>query len=107
MLSTWSASVIGLSTGTLSGTVLPFSTIGGNPSLIFPGATDASPTSDRIASSIAASLAAVGLASGASTIPAAAAKTTRRVGFASCACSLTGDPPSPASGPLYGRDGGH
>jgi len=36
MLATWSASVIGLSTETVSGTVLPFSTIGGNSSLTLP-----------------------------------------------------------------------
>src|SRR5437764_18744 len=43
MAFTWSASVIGLSTETVSGTVLPFSTRGGMSSVTLPGRTGASP----------------------------------------------------------------
>src|SRR5882724_8999795 len=84
MLATWSASVIGLSTETVSGTVLPFSTIGGNSSLTLPRFIAASPTSARIASSIAAEVAAAGAASGVKPKPAAANRIRRRVGKAPC-----------------------
>src|SRR5215472_9445624 len=81
MLSTCSASVIGLSTDTASGTVLPFSTIDGNSSLTLPGCGSASPTTRRIASFMAASVALAFGARGASPAPAAkVSKIRRRVG---------------------------
>src|SRR5947209_17690134 len=57
MLLTWSASLIGLSTLTVIGTVLPFSTMGGRSSRTLPWRTTASPTSSRIAALIAAGVA--------------------------------------------------
>src|SRR5215469_4091851 len=81
MLSTCSASIIGLSTDTASGTVLPFSTIDGNSSLTLPGCGSASPTTRRIASFMAASVALAFGARGASPAPAAkVSKIRRRVG---------------------------
>src|SRR5215467_13936889 len=80
MLSTCSASVIGLSTDTASGTVLPFSTIDGNSSLTLPGCGSASPTSPRIASFMAASVAPTGRAAGASPTATAVNRIRRRVG---------------------------
>src|SRR6516162_3365400 len=80
MLVTRSAPLIGLSTVTVSGTVLPFSTIGGNSSFTLPRSIVASPTSARIASSIAAGVAAAGRANGARLKPAAVSSTRRRVG---------------------------
>src|ERR1700730_8394475 len=103
MLSTWSASVIGLSTDTVSGTVLPFSTIDGNSSLTLPGVTGACPIKSRIASAIAASVAPAAGASEASPAPAAANRIRRRV----CRTVPTEEPPpqpSPARG--GGRDPG-
>src|SRR6476646_1539592 len=49
MLLTWLSAVIGLSTLTVIGTVLPFSTSGGISSLTLPVRTAASPTTFRIA----------------------------------------------------------
>src|ERR1700730_142505 len=101
MLSTWSAWVIGLSTDTVSGTLLPVSTIEGNSSLTLPGATGASPIKSRIASAIAASVAPAEGASEASPAPAAANRIRRRV----CRTAPTEEPPpqpSPARG--GGRD---
>ena len=77
---TWSASVIGLSTDTVSGTVLPFSTIGGNSSFTLPGSSGASPISSRIAAAIASSVAPAGGTNEATPMPAAADRTRRRVG---------------------------
>ena len=52
MLRTWSACVIGLSTVTVTGTVLPFSTRGGMSRITLPGRTGPSPAKARIAASI-------------------------------------------------------
>ena len=60
MARTWSASVIGLSTLTASGTALPFSTSGGRSSFTLPGLTRAEPTTLRMASCIAAGVARAG-----------------------------------------------
>src|SRR5215471_16716077 len=80
MLSTESASVIGLSTETVSGTVLPFSTIDGISSLTLPRCGSASPTNARMAPSIAACVASAGKANGANIAPAVANTIQRRVG---------------------------
>ena len=60
MAFTWSASVIGLSTLTVSGTALPFSDRGGNSSLTLPVLTRAEPTTLRMASCIATGVARAG-----------------------------------------------
>src|SRR5690242_2557023 len=80
MLLTWSASVIGLSTDTVTGTVLPFSTIDGTSSLTLPGSSGASPTNSRIAAAIVSSVAPATGASAATPIPAAVNRSSRRVG---------------------------
>src|SRR2546430_6145732 len=102
MLATWSASVIGLSTETVSGTVLPFSTIGGISSLTLPRLIAASPVSPRIASSIAADVAKAGGASEARPTPAAASNITRRVGDALCNRTSITIPSLIAQGPKEG-----
>src|SRR4051812_28770561 len=50
---TWSCCVIGLSTDTVSGTALPFSTSAGMSSVTLPGCASASPRTSRIACRIA------------------------------------------------------
>src|SRR5215469_5549184 len=80
MLTTWSASVIGLSTETVNGTVLPFSTIDGNSSLTLPRCGSVSPTSARMASSIVACVASAGSAKGENAALAVASTIQRRVG---------------------------
>src|SRR6185369_14105356 len=60
MAFTWSVSVIGLSTLTVSGTALPFSDRGGNSSLTLPVLTRAEPTTARMASCIATAVACAG-----------------------------------------------
>src|SRR5476651_453620 len=54
---TWSASVIGLSTDTVSGTVLPFSISGGMSSLMRPGRSTAPPVTSLIIASRSAGVA--------------------------------------------------
>ena len=58
-LTCW-ASVIGLSTVTVSGTALPFSMSGGRSSFTLPGVTRADPTTLRMASCISAGVARAG-----------------------------------------------
>src|SRR5256885_1840045 len=58
-LTCW-ASVIGLSTVTVSGTALPFSMSGGRSSFTLPGVTRADPTTLRMASCISAGVALAG-----------------------------------------------
>src|SRR5712671_282122 len=77
MLSTWSASVIGLSTETVSGTVLPFSTSGGMSSLTRPGRTAAPPVTCLMAAASASGVASAGV-HGNTVIAAAPARKTRR-----------------------------
>src|ERR1043165_6741676 len=60
MAFTWSAALIGLSTLTVSGTVLPFSTSGGRSSFTRPGVTVAAPTTMRTASCISTGVAPAG-----------------------------------------------
>src|SRR5947209_8733050 len=60
MLLTWSLSVIGLATLTVSGTVLPFSTSGGTSSLTLPLRTTAAPTTSRMALASIAGVASAG-----------------------------------------------
>src|SRR5207248_11426228 len=57
MALTWSAAVIGLSTVTVSGTVLPFSTSGGTSIVTLPSRSGASPTTFLIAASMVAGVA--------------------------------------------------
>src|SRR5438874_1873520 len=57
---TCSASVIGLSTVTVSGTALPFSISGGSSSFTLPGVMRAEPTTARMASCISAGVARAG-----------------------------------------------
>src|SRR5262245_39265208 len=61
MARTWSSAVIGLSTLTVSGTVLPFSDSGGSSTFTLPEVTGAVPTTFRMDSSIAAGVASAGV----------------------------------------------
>src|SRR5262249_34845102 len=60
MAFTWSAGVMGLSTVTVQGTVLPFSTRGGMSSLTLPSLIRASPTTVATAACISAGVAFAG-----------------------------------------------
>src|SRR5690242_15962841 len=78
---TCSAALIGLSTVTVIGTALPFSTSGGNSRVTLPSCTGASPTTSRIAAAMVAGVARAerGTRIGASAIPPATARKRRRV----------------------------
>src|SRR5512144_1472444 len=80
MARTWSASVIGLSTLTASGTVLPFSESGGTSSFTLPGLTRAPPTTLPMASCMAAGVAPAGRSATTdpSPMPAAVSRNSRR-----------------------------
>src|ERR1043166_2167301 len=77
---TCSAAVIGLSTATVIGTALPFSTSGGSSSVTLPSCTGASPTTSRIADAMVAGVARAerGARIGASARPPATARKRRR-----------------------------
>src|SRR6202521_5727043 len=60
MLLTWSLGVIGLSTATVSGTELPFSTSGGTSIVTLPSRTGASPPPSRSAAAMESGVAAAG-----------------------------------------------
>src|ERR1700736_6686769 len=77
MLLTWFSAVIGLSTLTVIGTVLPFSTSGGTSSLTLPVFTAAVPTTFLIAAAMVSGVAGAGRRLTTGTTPIAAALPAR------------------------------